>query len=282
MKHAWVFALLLLFFSNSLAQTQLPASPKARKGLMYLYWGWNRDAFSHSAIRFQGPDYDFTLRDVVAVDKPIKFGLSPYFNPGKASIAQYNFRVGYFFNDHYNISFGVDHMKYVVKQGQVAKISGYIDGTETYYDGIYSDDDIIIDSTFLKFEHTDGLNYINLDLRRQHEISAFKNVSINLIEGIGGGVIIPKSNVTLINNERYDEFHFAGFGLNGIFGLNVTFFEIFFIQSELIGGYANLPDVRTTMSTADKASHDFLFGQVNFVFGGSFRIGKASEVNEAP
>ena len=173
-------------------------------------------------------------------------------------------------------------MKYVVKQGQVAKISGYIDGTETYYDGIYSDDDIIIDSTFLKFEHTDGLNYINLDLRRQHEISAFKNVSINLIEGIGGGVIIPKSNVTLINNERYDEFHFAGFGLNGIFGLNVTFFEIFFIQSELIGGYANLPDVRTTMSTADKASHDFLFGQVNFVFGGSFRIGKASEVNEAP
>ena len=86
------------------------------------------------------------------------------------------------------------------------------------------------DSTFLKFEHTDGLNYINLDLRRQHEISAFKNVSINLIEGIGGGVIIPKSNVTLINNERYDEFHFAGFGLNGIFGLNVTCLSLIHIS----------------------------------------------------
>ena len=62
----------------------------------------------------------------------------------------------------------------------------------------------------------------------------------------------------------------------------MTFFELFFIQSELIGGYANLPSVRTTMSTADKASHDFLFGQVNFVFGATFRIGKVSEVRDAP
>jgi hypothetical protein len=45
------------------------------------------------------------------------------YQSGKMTIPQTNFRIGYFINDHY-IALGVDHMKYVMAQNQVANITG--------------------------------------------------------------------------------------------------------------------------------------------------------------
>ncbi|WP_372767960.1 hypothetical protein [Lutibacter sp.] len=38
-----------------------------------------------------------------------------------------------------------------------------------------------------------------------------KNIDINLTEGIGVGVLYPKTNITLLGKERYDEFQVMGF-----------------------------------------------------------------------
>jgi hypothetical protein len=53
------------------------------------------------------------------------------------TIPQTNFRIGYFINDHYSIALGVDHMKYVMAQNQVANITGNIN-TGTPFDGLQS------------------------------------------------------------------------------------------------------------------------------------------------
>jgi hypothetical protein len=34
--------------------------------------------------------------------------------------------MGYFINNHYNISVGLDHMKYVIRHRQIANVSGYV------------------------------------------------------------------------------------------------------------------------------------------------------------
>lgn len=81
---------------------------------------------------------------------------------------------------------------------------------------------------------------------------------------------MPKTNTTLLNNERYDEFHLSGYGINATVGINVSFFNYFFVQTELKGGYINMPDIRTTQSPLDNASQDFFFAQLNIVFGVSF------------
>ena len=88
----------------------------------------------------------------------------------------------------------------------------------------------------------------------------------------GAGVLLPKTNTTLLGKERYDEFHLAGYGLSGKVGLNFTFFKHFFIQAEVKGGYINMNDIRTTNNTADKASQDFWFFQRIIAVGGIFRI----------
>lgn len=271
----FVFIALLTQVGNCIfAQSISFFEPENRKGQFYVYWGWNVDSYSKSDIHFTGADYDFTLDNVVAADRQSDFDVKLYGNPLKATIPQYNFRMGYFINEHYNISFGIDHMKYVVQQGQKVIINGQIDQTETIYDGNYVNDIITVKPGFLSLEHTDGLNYINSEFRRVDNLISTKHFKLNFMEGIGAGILLPKTNCTLINNERYDEFHLAGFGLDGIIGLNTEFFRYFFLQSELKGGFVNMPDIRTTTNIADKASQHFFFAQWNVTFGVNFNLNK--------
>ena len=88
----------------------------------------------------------------MAKDRQTPFSLNAYLNPTLITIPQYNFRIGYFISKNYDISFGVDHMKYVVQSDQTVKISGYISSTETEYDGEYDNDDIIIEEGFLNLD----------------------------------------------------------------------------------------------------------------------------------
>jgi hypothetical protein len=274
MKFPIFIAFLILASQLASAQNEIPIEKTSQKGKLYVYWGWNRGWYTTSDIGFSGADYDFNLNNVVAKDRQTPFSLNPYLNPTLITIPQYNFRIGYFITSNYDISFGVDHMKYVVQSGQTVKISGYISEPETGYEGVYENDDIVIEEGFLDFEHTDGLNYLNVEFRRFDNIFDFNKVKINLTEGLGLGVLMPKTNATLLNNERHDDFHLAGYGINAVVAINISFYEVFFIQSELKGGYINMPDIRTTMSKADKASQSFFFSQLNIVFGVKINLGK--------
>jgi hypothetical protein len=260
------------------------------KGKFYIFWGGNRDYYTKSDIRFQGSNYDFTVNDAIADDKPKGYHID-YVNPGRMTIPQTNFRIGYFINDHYNISIGLDHMKYVMRQNQVANVTGYINlpNDPANYNDDYNntpvdfyenfvEDDLGTLPSFLTFEHTDGLNYINTEFSRVDDFSklfGIKNtdkVQINLTEGIGGGILYPKTNARVLGKPRHDDFNVAGYGISAKAGLNFTFFKYFFLQTELKGGYINMPNIKTTSESLDKASQHFMFLETVVAFGGIFRI----------
>lgn len=271
-KVFYLFALLIVMPSIS-QENKIPKV--SNKGKMFVYWGWNRASFSNSDITFKGLNYDFTLQNVEAKDKVTPFSFD-YLHPTKITLPQTNFRIGYFLNDNYTISIGVDHMKYVVKPFQTVKIDGIIN-SGTPFDGTYNNDDIRLTQDFLQFEHTDGLNYVNLEIKRFDEIGHFigmnhKDFQLNLTEGFGAGILYPRTNAKLFNQERSDLFHVSGWGISAGIGLNLTFFKHFFIQSDLKYGYIKMPDIRTTESTEDSASQSFTFLQRTIVFGGKFNI----------
>lgn len=248
------------------------------KGKFFMYWGWNKAYYSKSDIHFTGKDYDFTIYDVMAHNRPKGIHID-YINPTRITIPQTNVRIGYFINDKYSISLGYEHMKYVMDNHKTVPISGYYPNQNANSFGEYvNGNEVHLTPEFLTFEHTDGLNYINTEISRVDDISKLFNlpntdkVQINFTEGIGGGVIYPKTNAKIFDKERYDEFHLSGYGLSAKAGLNLTFFKHFFIQGELKGGYINLNDIRTTYSKADKAEQQFWFIQPMLVFGGIFRL----------
>jgi hypothetical protein len=259
------------------SKAQNPTSLKGKKGNLYMYWGWNQARFSASDLHFKGNNYDFTLQNVLARDRQTPFDARIYFGLETITIPQVNYKIGYYVSDKYDISFGIDHMKYVMTQYQTVKINGVINNSDSRFDGTYDNKDIVLTEDFLTFEHTDGLNYLNFEVNRYDKITdlskiKLKGIEINLTEGISAGALMPKTNTQLLKNNRYDAYHFAGYGVGLKVGLNVTFGRHFFIQSDLKGGFINMPDIRTTASESDKAAQHFFFLQSNILFGFQFKI----------
>lgn len=273
-------AFFALIFTNTIsAQEEIKIQDKYtahNKGKFFVSWGGNREIYTKSDVTFTGTDYNFTLNSITAHDKPKGWHID-YINPARMTIPQTNFRMGYFVNDHYSIAIGVDHMKYVMTQNQTANITGTI-AAGTPYDGVYNNTPIVLTEDFLKFEHTDGLNYVNTEFSRHDDISnLFKitntdKIQINLTEGAGVGILYPKTNTTLLGKERRDDWHVSGFGTSLKAGLNITFFKYFYLQGELKGGYINMQDIRTTISKEDSAAQDFFFFQKIIAVGGIFKI----------
>lgn len=265
---------------QSFGQTQEHVSPEKftahNKGKVYIYWGGNRDFYSKSDIRFRGEDYNFTLNRVRAHDRPKGWHID-YINPARMTIPQTNLRVGYFLTDHYNISLGVDHMKYVMDQDRTVGYSGDYPARGSYGEAI-GENQVFLTENFLTFEHTDGLNYLNVELSRVDDLSKYvgiKNtdiVQLNITAGVGAGILYPKTNTTLMGKDRHDGFHISGYGVSTKAGLNITFLKYLFVQAELKGGYIDMGRIRTTNSRADKASQSFYFAETIIAFGGIFRV----------
>lgn len=281
MKHPFLMVVLTFcVFSQYTFSQETVENPEKytahNKGKFYVYWGGNRENFSKSDIRFKGADYDFTLYDVEAHDKPKGWHLD-YINPARMTIPQTNLRIGYFINDHYNISIGVDHMKYVMYNDRKVQYSGTYPNAGSYGENPLGDE-LTLTKNFLLFEHTDGLNYVNTEIARVDDISNLFGLpntdvfQVNTVGGLGVGLLFPKTNTTLLGKERHDDFHISGYGLSAKAGLNFTFFKHFFIQTELKGGYINMNDIKTTKSSADSASQEFWFLQRIITVGGIFRI----------
>ncbi|GLB49828.1 hypothetical protein [Neptunitalea lumnitzerae] len=251
------------------------------KGKIFFYWGGNGSNYTKSDIHFRGNGYNFTVHDAIAHDKPRGWSID-YINPSRMTIPQTNFEVGYFISDHYNVSFKVDHMKYVMTQYQQATVSGLINLPESEagseFNGIYNNDEVYMTEDFLMFEHTDGLNYIHLGLSRFDDVTSLLGpintdvFQINVTEGIGGGILLPKTNATLLSKERHDDFHVSGYGVSADVGVNLTFFKHFFVRGSLKGGFIDMPNIRTTNDTSDKAKQHFFFYERLIGFGVIFKI----------
>jgi hypothetical protein len=64
--------------------------------------------------------------------------------------------------------------------------------------------------------------------------------------------------------------------LAAVAAINLTY-KRFFLQTEIKGGFIDLPSIRTTMFAEDKAQQNFWFFQSNIVLGaliGPFKCGK--------
>lgn len=273
------FTIILVFVisTKSFAQETKQKYTAHNKGKIFISFGGNRDYYTKSDIRFQGDGFDFTVNNAVANDVPKGWHID-YINPLRMTIPQTNWRLGYFINDHYSISLGVDHMKYVFTQTQTANVTGYTNNGLNNYNNTPIN---FSDGTFLKFEHTDGLNYVMTEFSRFDDASAFfkflkplnsDKLQINLTEGIGVGILYPRTQATVLGNNEINKFHVSGYGISAKAGLNLTFYKYFFVQGELKTGYINMPNILITENNSDKASQHFGYFQTIVSFGVNFKI----------
>lgn len=246
-----------------------------RKGKLFASWGYNRSSYSLSNIRLWGDGYDFTIKDAVAKDRQTKFDPKVYFNPSLLTIPQYNLRVGYYLTNHLSLSVSVDHMKYVLDNSQIATVDGSIStSASTVWADDYENELMPISGDFVKYEHTDGLNivYLELDYNDLFFETANRKFAIDLVAGVGLGGAIPKTNARIFDTFGTDEFHLAGGSINANVGVKLFFFKKIFLHPAVKAGYVSLPDVITNTAGNDKASQNFSYFQANMTLGYQFRL----------
>lgn len=235
-----------------LAQTG-DAVPKAKKkrtkGTLYVSWGYNREWYGRNDIHFKNLSnsynektqrydyYEFTLHKVKASDKPDQDNLLST----PISIPQYNYRLGYFFNDRYDLGLELsfDHTKYVVDDYQTVRVTGQINNMPV-------DGPMVLDpKTFVHFEHTDGANFLMLNLMKRQKLINSKDgrFGISAIGKVGGGVVIPRTDVTLFGEELNNCFHIAGWVTGAETGIRGHFFRYGFVEwsgKVFLANYSNV------------------------------------------
>ena len=266
---------LTLTLATLAAHTQEAAVDRSfKKGQAYLHWGWNRAAYTRSDIYFKGPDYDFTLDKVRAHDRPIlpvnfRHYIKHVFNP------QTNYKAGYFIKDNLAVSFGVDHMKYVMDNDQIVTMKGNItrDGG---YKGTFNGPQMLT-RNFLTFEHTNGLNYINLELEKYASLYDSRKGTVHLrwMYAAGAGILFPKSDIRLMDYKENDQFHVAGFGASVKGGIAGVFFRHLFLRLETKGGYIDMPSIILNEKSIDGRAHQhFFFWETDGNIGFTANLGR--------
>ena len=268
-----------------------------RKGNLYVYWGYNRGFYSNSDIHFTGDIYDFTITDITARDGNDKHDFITYVDPGKFTIPQFNWRVGYFISDKTFLTFGHDHMKYGMDK-QATRLTGYVSSGD--FAGSYDNTMIVVgedspeavlhtdnlDSLpgefVAEFEHCDGLNDFGFEIGHleQFWISRNGKHALSANGTFGSGMIIPDSEVEVLmrepmhnNLEGRKSYHLAGYSISASVGLQFDFFKHFFILGKLKAGYINMPDILTSLE-GGRASQHFNFLEPMLVVGYTHSICK--------
>jgi hypothetical protein len=248
------FILLCLFIANTpVLFAQLATKPKF-SGL-YLQWGYNRDWYSRSTIRFwEGSNYDFTLHKVTASDRPDFEAFRT--TPLDLTIPQNSFRMGMYLNEKHThaIEINFDHAKYVVDVNQKAHMTGHMGGE-------YMDTDTILVPHFVDFEHSNGANFLLLNYVGQYELAhTAKRPLASCVWKLGAGIVIPRSDVRINAVRRDNVYHIAGYIVGTEAGLRCYPLKNLFLEATAKGGFANFLDVLTIDS--GKARHHFWYAEV--------------------
>ncbi len=242
------------------------------KNQFYIYWGYNRSAYTKSDLTCVGDGYNFTMNDLQASDNPERFNPKVYFNPKKVTIPQFNVRMGYYFNDHWGISLGYDHMKYVMNNNQRIFLTGHIDeeiGAE--WSGDYQNEELFTNNTFIHYENSDGLNYMRVALDRVDRLLSYGKKDWFQLESqlsISSGFILSFNDFNFAGQFDRKTVSISGIGISVHSGLRALFVNHFFIQGNLSAGFINQIKVQTRPN--DKSSFAFQkFGYISpeLVFG---------------
>ncbi len=259
-----VLAIVLVACSVN-AQTKKKKEPLF-KG-MYLQWGYNTEWYTRSDIHFRMANgNNFTLHKARAHDAPDLDAISK--EPLDISIPQYNYRIGFYLNKQKTkaIELNFDHAKYIVTEGQTARVTGTIGGQQV-------DADSVVDGNrFLHFEHTDGANWLHINYVQQQTLIKTLDTKRNLLTWlwkVGAGINIPRTDFTWKGERLNNDFHVAGYNISAESGFRLYPFKKFFIEGTAKTGFVQYINAlcNTEAQKGNRASQNFGYFELIGTFG---------------
>jgi hypothetical protein len=255
------------------------------KGTGFVYWGYNRSAYTRSTINFTGAGYDFSLKGVKATDRP-STKISEYVNPTTFTVPQFNFRAGYNFKNYWNISVGYDHLKYVMVHGPEYLLNGRINGgIDPNWSGNLSNKPVVTNEADFHYENSNGLNYIRAELTKVRNITRNRrdNFTLSYLLGVSSGALLSFNDFTFGGKKDVATVSLSGIAVSGHAGMRFEFFKYVFLQTNIAAGLMRQINVRTRANEYSAiARQNFGYLEGSVVLGALFYIRPTNSCDSCP
>ena len=280
------FLIVLLFVVPVYGQKKKSKTPYAR-GTMFGHWGYNRAFYTKSTIQFEGSGFDFEAKGLKAQDSPGTFN-ADYFNPLTITKQQYNARLGYYVRNYWAVSIGIDHLKYVMNDGNVTSLTGNVGNDMPPGDfptGNVLDTLIVTDKSIFHYANSVGLNNISIEVTRSDPLwaSAEEKITASTHYGLRLGGLVSFNNFRYggIDDERVASF--SGYAVSANFGLRLEFLKHLYLQANVNTGFMHQVAVRTRINDPGAfARHAYGFAQLDLVFGFLLYLRPTNDCNSCP
>jgi hypothetical protein len=222
----------------------------------------------------------------VAKDNP-SHQFKQYINPTTLTVPQFNARFGYYFKDHYAISLGYDHMKYIFQDQNNVLLSGTIDpGVDnvTFGSGTFNNTPVVTDRNTFHYENSNGLNYIRAELTRTDLLfKVGKSFALTSNASVGTGAILSYNDFTFAGQKDMVTISLSGFALSGHAALRFEFWNLLFLRTGVSGGYMNQRHVKTRPDDASAyAQQQYGYLQLDAALGFQFFVQPKHKCNTCP
>ncbi|MBS1773038.1 MAG: hypothetical protein JST82_09255 [Bacteroidetes bacterium] len=220
------FFLSLLFTQQSFAQ---PGNKtKKRKHTIYGSWGYNKEWYTRSTIHVSQPELNnhYSLRHVTASDRP-GWNTTSIFKQN-ISIPQYNYRLGYMFNDDkgLGIEINFDHTKYIIDEGQVVNLDGTLNGQPTNMNITFNH------ANGFYYYLNNGANFLLFNFVKRWRVINDKKerIKIDAYGKIGLGPVIPHVENSFFYKDNEPHFQIGGWNaaVEGV--VRATFFKYGYLE----------------------------------------------------
>ena len=253
---------------------------------MFVYWGYNRSFYTDSKISFFGPGYDFSLAGVQATDRPSPDFIT-YVDPSTLTVPQFNARIGFNFKKKWALSFGYDHMKYVIVHGPTYLLSGRINpliDPISNWSGDYNAEPVTTDESTFHYENTNGMNYIRAEISHIDKLVRASNAfAIYSVSGLGAGLVLNYNDFTFAGEKSMTTLSMSGVGASAHLGLRLEFFRHFFLQANNSVGFLYQHRVKTRGNDPYAYARQSLgYFQSDIVLGGIFYLRAKDNCNTCP
>ncbi len=247
---------------------------KKRSGEIYFSWGYNTEWYTHSNVKINQPALgnDFTFEDISGHDH--KGWDEGIFNKA-ISIPQYNYRLGYIFNEKkgLGIEINFDHTKFIFGDGQMVLMKGTYNNEPVNKQYLFaSSAPGTTDSSYYYLNN--GANFLLFNIVKRWHIWNNKKETI-IVDGLGKfgvGPVIPHVQNKFFSQPPNDQdFQFGGWNVGAEGDLKFIFFHYVFLEYGNKLDYARYSGLHIYSGTAKQA-----FGTYEMILnlGLSFPLGK--------
>lgn len=263
-KNTQKYFLILILSLNALSSFS-QSKKIVKNGSFYFSWGYNTEWYTKSDININQPSLgnNYTFTNIKGRDHR---GWDDDLLHKPITIPQYNYRIGYFFNEKQNWAFEInfDHTKYVVTKGQENNIKGTFHGRTV--DTIVTTGDSV-----LLWQLNNGANFLQFNFVRKLKLIdvADSKFTLDCLLKAGVGPVIPHVQNTIFGKENVPHFQFGGWNVDADVSLRATFFKHVFLEYANKVVYARYSHLRIYEGLAKQS-----FGcyQMFLVLGGTFKF----------